>query len=111
MSKIQQDSLNREVIFGQIVAEDVPEEKRAFDCSVLQARVTVTGPFSGINVDGQLSLRDGDDGQVWPFHCTRIADGSRTIAADTSVTFRVEPGPTGFEAVDVAAGSQPARLT
>lgn len=41
-------------------------------------------------------------GSRWPFHCTSIADGSRTIAAGTAVTFRVAPGPAGLEAVAVA---------
>ena len=43
-----------------------------------------------------------DGGAAWSFHCTRIADGSRTIAVGAAVGFRVVPGPTGFEAVDVA---------
>ncbi|MCB1040364.1 MAG: cold shock domain-containing protein [Acidimicrobiales bacterium] len=40
-------------------------------------------------------------GRSWPFHCTRIADGSRTIAVGLWVTFEVEPGPTGLEAVRI----------
>lgn len=46
-------------------------------------------------------VRD-DHGDEWSFHCTRIADGTRTIATDTAVAFRVEPGPAGMEAVDLA---------
>ena len=41
-------------------------------------------------------------GAIWPFHCTSITGGSRTIAVDTAVSFRVAPGPTGLEAVDVS---------
>ena len=41
------------------------------------------------------------DGATWWFHCTRIADGSRSIAAGTDVWFTLAPGPTGFEAVAV----------
>ncbi len=37
-----------------------------------------------------------------PSTARRIADGSRTIAVDTAVSFRVAPGPTGLEAVDVS---------
>lgn len=37
----------------------------------------------------------------WSFHCTSIADGSRTIDVATPVAFRVEPGPNGLEAVAV----------
>ncbi len=34
-------------------------------------------------------------GMRFPFHCTAIADGSRTIAADIAVRFRLVPGPLG----------------
>ena len=37
--------------------------------------------------------------ESWSFHCTRIADGTRTINVGTWVTFDVVPGPTGLEAV------------
>jgi cold shock CspA family protein len=30
-----------------------------------------------------------------PFHCTQIADGSRTIAVGTAVRFEVRPGGMG----------------
>ncbi len=43
---------------------------------------------------------DGTD-EVWYFHCTRIADGSRQIAEGAWVSFDVHPGPTGLEAVDL----------
>ena len=42
-----------------------------------------------------------DTAESWPFHCTRLADGSRTIVVGTWVAFDVEPGPTGLEAVRV----------
>ena len=34
-------------------------------------------------------------GMRFPFHCTAIADGSRTVAPDTPVKFRLRPGPLG----------------
>lgn len=37
----------------------------------------------------------GDDGVVRPFHCTAIADGSRTIEVGTAVRFEVVPGRLG----------------
>ena len=44
-----------------------------------------------------------DDGTELFFHCTAIADGSRTIADDTPVTFVVVPGRLGrWEASGVA---------
>jgi cold shock CspA family protein len=43
------------------------------------------------------------DGTVHPFHCTQIADGSRTIAVGTLVTFEVVPGLAGrWEAAQLA---------
>ena len=36
-----------------------------------------------------------DDGRVLPFHCTAIADGSRTIAEGASVVVEVGPGLPG----------------
>ena len=39
----------------------------------------------------------------FPFHCTAIADGSRTIAPDTPVRFRLVIGPLGaLEATAIA---------
>jgi cold shock CspA family protein len=43
-----------------------------------------------------------DDGELVFFHCTRIADGSRTIPVGVDVTFTVAPIGLGtWEAVDV----------
>jgi CspA family cold shock protein len=36
-----------------------------------------------------------DDGLEYFFHCTQIADGSRTIAAGTAVTFDIVAGHLG----------------
>ena len=41
------------------------------------------------------------DGQELFFHCTAIADGTRTIAVGTPVTFAVVPGRRGPEATDL----------
>jgi cold shock CspA family protein len=37
----------------------------------------------------------GDDGVEYFFHCTQIADGSRTIPAGADVSFAVAPGRLG----------------
>jgi cold shock CspA family protein len=43
------------------------------------------------------------DGVVHPFHCTAIADGTRTIATGVEVTFAVVSGRSGrWEAVQLA---------
>lgn len=44
---------------------------------------------------GWGEVTDVDSGRVYPFHCTAIADGSRTIEVDTSVDFEVTPGRMG----------------
>lgn len=35
------------------------------------------------------------DGSSFPFHCTALLDGTRTIAVGTPVTFEVRPGGLG----------------
>ena len=42
-------------------------------------------------------------GKVYPFHCTAILDGTRTIEVGTEVTFEVRPAGMGrWEAFDIA---------
>lgn len=36
-----------------------------------------------------------EDGAIYPFHCTAIADGTRTIEVGTAVRFDVVPGRMG----------------
>jgi CspA family cold shock protein len=44
-------------------------------------------------------------GRSYPFHCTQIADGTRTIEVGTSVEFEVAPGVGGtWEARGLAKG-------
>ncbi len=43
---------------------------------------------------------EADDGTRFPFHCTAIADGSRRIAAGTTVLFDVVAGPLGWTEAD-----------
>jgi cold shock CspA family protein len=35
------------------------------------------------------------DGSAYPFHCTQLADGTRTIAEGVAVFFEVMPGRAG----------------
>ena len=40
--------------------------------------------------------------RVYPFHCTKIADGTRDIPVGVAVEFTVAPGPLGrWEAVGI----------
>jgi cold shock CspA family protein len=44
----------------------------------------------------------GDDGAAYLFHCTVVADGSRTIAVGTAVEFERVPGHRGrWEAASI----------
>jgi cold shock CspA family protein len=45
---------------------------------------------------------EAEDGGRYPFHCTRIADGSRTIAVGAKVEFVIVPGlPGRWEAAEI----------
>ena len=64
-----------------------------------QVRATVTS-FDDPRGIGSVTT---DDGRVLAFHCTAVADGSRTIAEGTTVVVEVGPGlPGAWEAVVVA---------
>jgi cold shock CspA family protein len=55
----------------------------------------VTGVVSAFAEHRGLGEITADDATVYPFHCTRIADGSRTIAVGTRVEFEITPGGLG----------------
>ena len=57
--------------------------------AVYSGRIATVDDFVG---RGEVEARGG---LRFPFHCTAIADGSRTIAQDTAVKFRLVPGPLG----------------
>lgn len=59
---------------------------------------------------GEITAAAG--GGRYPFHCTAIADGSRTIPTGTVVEFRAVAGPLGTaEAVEVRpADRRPGRM-
>jgi cold shock protein len=57
--------------------------------AVYSGRIASFDDFVG---RGQIEARGG---LQFPFHCTAIADGSRTIDPDTPVRFRIVPGPLG----------------
>ncbi len=52
--------------------------------------------------DRGLGEVEDQDGRRYPFHCTRIADGTRTIPVGAKVEFTVVPGlPGRWEASDI----------
>jgi CspA family cold shock protein len=64
--------------------------------------------------DAGYGFVEGDDGRRLFFHCTAIADGSRTIDVGADVVFEVVAGHMGrWEAASVsprvAAGTSPGR--
>ncbi len=50
------------------------------------------GTVSAFDERGGLGEITADDSTVYPFHCTVIADGSRTIDVGAQVEFEVIPG-------------------
>ena len=66
-----------------------------------QGRVASYDDHAGLG-----TIVDAATGFVWPFHCTRIADGSRSIEVDQPVVFRVVPHPTGLEAVEITTNDE-----
>lgn len=54
-----------------------------------------SGTVTAFDHDRGLGSITGDDGREYPFHCTAIADGTRTIEVDTLVRFDVVAGRLG----------------
>lgn len=57
--------------------------------ALYSGRIATFDEFAG---RGEIEARGG---MHFPFHCTAIADGTRTVAADAPVRFRLVPGPLG----------------
>jgi cold shock CspA family protein len=51
----------------------------------------MVGTVTAFDDAAGLGTVTGDDGSEHPFHCTQVADGSRTIAVGTRVTFELWP--------------------
>jgi cold shock CspA family protein len=62
----------------------------------------VTGTVTAFDAERGLGEVTAEDSTAYPFHCTVIADGSRTIPVGSRVDFEVVPGRLGkWEAADV----------
>jgi cold shock CspA family protein len=60
-----------------------------------------TGEVASFDEARGLGTIASDRGEL-PFHCTAIADGTRTISVGERVRFQVTPGPMGrWEATQV----------
>jgi cold shock CspA family protein len=55
----------------------------------------VTGVVAAFDAERGLGTVAADGGGDLPFHCTAVADGSRTIEVGTRVAFRPAPGHLG----------------
>ena len=55
----------------------------------------MTGTVSEFDDAAGLGTVTADDGTSYRFHCTAIADGTRTIAVDTKVEFELRPARHG----------------
>jgi CspA family cold shock protein len=58
----------------------------------------VTGTVSAFDDATGLGEVTAEDGSTYPFHCTQIGDGTRTIAVGTKVDFELEPRLGRYEA-------------
>ena len=62
----------------------------------------IKGTVTGFDSKRGLGEIKGADDRAYPFHCTKIADGTREIPVGAAVEFRVAPGPLGrWEAVEI----------
>ena len=55
----------------------------------------MTGTVTEFDEGAGLGTITADDGATFAFHCTAIADGSRTIAVNTAVEFEPRPARHG----------------
>ena len=61
------------------------------------------GRVAAFDSDRGIGEVEDDSGGRWPFHCTAISDGSRTIEPGTAVAFEVMAGRLGrWEATAVS---------
>lgn len=64
---------------------------------------TRDGTVSAFDDAAGVGSVTGDDGTEVPFHCVAVADGSRSIAEGTPVTYRIVAGHGGrWEAAEVS---------
>jgi cold shock CspA family protein len=64
----------------------------------------VRGRVASFDEPRGLGTIEADGGDTYPFHCTALLDGTRTVAVDTPVTFEVRPGGLGrWEATRISS--------
>ena len=66
----------------------------------------LTGTVRTFDAGRGYGAVESDDGRSWFFHCTQIADGSRTIDVGSRVQFGVVAGRAGrWEAVGLTGSA------
>jgi cold shock CspA family protein len=68
---------------------------------------TRSGTVVAFDEDRGLGDVVADDGTQLPFHCSAVADGTRTVAVGAKVEFVVVPGPLGYEAGAIRVRATP----
>jgi cold shock CspA family protein len=67
--------------------------------------IPLTGRVASFDGDTGWGVIAADSGTEYPFHCTAIADGTRTITAGIAVVFHLAPGHRGvWEAAGITPG-------
>jgi CspA family cold shock protein len=59
------------------------------------------GTVTAFDDPAGLGVVTADDGRAYAFHCTQVADGTRTIEVGTAVTFELLPRLGRWEAGDL----------
>jgi cold shock CspA family protein len=63
-----------------------------------------TGTVTEFDAKRGLGVVQHADGRRFLFHCTQIADGTRTVPVGAAVTYVLTPGPLGeWEAAAISA--------
>lgn len=71
----------------------------------MATRPILTGTVASFDDPAGLGVVTASDGRDYPFHCTAIEDGTRTIEPGTPVAFVVVPGRAGrWEASRIRPG-------
>jgi cold shock CspA family protein len=66
----------------------------------------MTGRVVSFDSPRGLGVIEGDDGSRHAFHCTEVADGSRSVPVGARVVYAVAPGVLGsWEATGIAVTS------
>ena len=65
----------------------------------------MSGRVTAFDEPKGLGTITAEDGQPYLFHCTQIADGSRTIAVGQTVRFQLLPKLGRYEATAIESGA------